>query len=81
LTSLKKSAMTPREFNKMRPAKTNLWAKKPNRSASIHQNEADRSMAQIRGKILRKLLVRIEKERLFYALPRVSSEAANPPTR
>jgi hypothetical protein len=58
-----------------------LRSAKPNRSASFREFGSDRAMPQIRRKILRELLKRIERERLFYTPPRQSDVARNPPQR
>jgi hypothetical protein len=82
LTFLAKSAMTAPKMNKMRqfdPAETILRSGKPNHSASFPELGSDRAMAQIRRRILRELLLRIEREHLFYTLPKQSHDAPNPP--
>jgi hypothetical protein len=82
LTFLAKSAMTAPKMNKMRqfdPAETILTSGKPNRSASFPGLGSDREMAQIRRRILRDLLLRIEREQLFYTLPKRPDDAPNPP--
>ena len=77
--------MTASKMNKMRlsdPAETILrFEKKSNRFASRFQIRLDRAMAQIRRRILRKLLLRIEREGLFYALPKKSGDDQNLPER
>jgi hypothetical protein len=82
LTILGKSAMTVSKMNKMRQpdrAKTISTLENPNRPVSRRQIGSDRAMTQIRRKILRKLLGRIEAEGLFCALPKKSGDASNPP--
>jgi hypothetical protein len=82
LTFLAKSAMTAPRMNKMRqfdPAETILRSGKPNRSASFPELGSDREMAQIRRRILRELLLRIEREHLFHTLLKQPDDAPNPP--
>ena len=82
LTFLAKSAMTAPKMNKMRqfdPAETILRSGKSKRSASFPELGSDREMAKIRRRILRKLLLRIETEHLFYTPPKQPDDAPNPP--